>query len=198
MATSMKVIDQSNGPTMSRATLLPALDSKVDWARQSLLMNAFLKRKTGAEQMLKMKLIEGTPAQVLSFKREHQRLNDYVYSYIVEMCVENETAFNQILNCFNTDPDCWANSLWSALEHRFTREKQTQLQTSLMVLNKFKYEPPESFKDSVDRFKFFVSRVRAVDMKQIPADITLMATVKESFLPFPHLWSTLKSRKRSI
>jgi len=97
--------------SMGNVTQLPALDSNVNWARQSLLMNAYLKRKQGAELMLKLKLHEGIPAQILAFRKEHERMNNFVYSVVVEMCLENETALNQVQNMFNIDPDCWANRL---------------------------------------------------------------------------------------
>jgi len=61
-----------------------------------------------------------------------------------------------------------------------------------VILGKFRYEPPESFKDSVDRFKILLSKVRAVDSKQLPSEVTLMATLKEAFVSFENLWSTLE------
>jgi len=34
--------------------------------------------------------------------------------------------------------------------------------------------------------------VRAVDAKQIPPEVTLMATLKQAFVSFENLWSTLE------
>ena len=86
-----------------------------------------MKKKPGADQMWKLKIPVGTPAQVTAFKKLHEDLNNHCYSVMVEMCLNNDTAMMQVRNLFISDPGCWANTLWIALEQRFTQERVSQV-----------------------------------------------------------------------
>ena len=102
--------EPKSGPTpMGRVPMLPADNSKVNWVRQQILMNAYFKRRPGAEAIFKKALPTGTEARVEGFRDKYQIRNDFVYSVLVEMCTENETALNQVQEMATKDPRCWAN-----------------------------------------------------------------------------------------
>jgi len=115
------------------------------------------------------------------------------------MCSDNETAMMQVRAMFVSDPDHWANVLWTALETRFTQETLSQLQTNLILLGKFKADlHNESFKQMIDRFRKLISDVRAIDAAQVPSDTNLLAVLKESIVSFEGLWSQLEFNTPNI
>ena len=102
-------------------------------------MTAFFKRRTGANQVFRLKMLVGTAAQMTAFRKLHEVLNDYCYSVLVEMCGDNQTAMLQVSALYVSDPDCWVNTLWLALEQRFTQERIIQVQKYLINLGKFSF-----------------------------------------------------------
>ena len=65
----------------------------------------------------------------------------------------NVTAVMQAQSLFDPNIDTWANTLWTALGSRFTKERLNQVQEKLIILGEFLKLPDESFKDMIDRFK---------------------------------------------
>ena len=120
---------------------------------QSIKMTVFFKRRPGAVVVFKLKLWVGTAAQVTAFRRLHEILNDFVYSVLVEMCGDNQTAMLQVTALAISDPEMWANTLWLALEVRFTQERLSQVQAYLIALGKFGFLDNEFYKETIDRFK---------------------------------------------
>ncbi len=51
---------------------------------------------------------------------------------MVEMCLNNDTAMMQVRNLFISDPGCWADTRWVALEQQFTQERVSQVQANLI------------------------------------------------------------------
>ena len=126
-------------------------NSKIDWfLRQQIKMTAFFKRRTGANQVFRLKILVGTAAHV--FRKLHEVLNDYCYSVLVEMCGDNQTAILQVSALYVSDPYCWANTLWLALEQCFTQERISQVRTYLITLGKFSFVQGEPYKETIDRF----------------------------------------------
>ena len=117
-----------------RVPMLSSDNKKVDWFMQTIKMTAFFKERAGAEAVWKLKVPGGTAAQTLAFKKLHEVLNNFCFSVLVEMCNDNETAMMQVRSLFVSDPDHWANSVWVALETRFTQETLSQLQNNLINL----------------------------------------------------------------
>ena len=73
---------------------------------QSIKMTAFFKRRPGAVVVFKLKLLVGTAVQVAAFRRLHEVLNDFVYSVLVEMCGDNQTAMLQVTALAIADLKC--------------------------------------------------------------------------------------------
>jgi hypothetical protein len=67
------------------------------------------------------------------------------------MCSDNSTAIMQVRTNFTSDPDHWANTLWEALEIRFTQEKLSRLQSNLIILGKFSKVYSENFEEMINR-----------------------------------------------
>ncbi len=131
-----------------RTPMLPSDNLQVDWFMQIIKMTAFFKRRPGAEAVWKLKVpVLATAAQITAFRKLHEELNNFCYAVLVEMCTENATAMMQVRTVFTSDPDHWANTLWEALEVRFTQEKLSQLQANLIILGKFKKIYGENFKE---------------------------------------------------
>ena len=72
------------------------------------------------------------------------------------------------------------NTLWLALEVRFTQERLSQVQAYLIALGKFGFLDNESYKETIDRFKKLISDVRALAPVQVPDDVSLMGILKEA------------------
>ena len=188
----MRAGDEPIVPT-GRVPMLPSDNTKVDWFLQSIVFSAHMKRKPGADQVWKLKIPTGTPAQVVAFKKLHEDLNNHCYSVMVEMCLNNDTAMMQVRNLFISDPGCWANTLWVALETRFTQERVSQVQANLILLGKFSANlANETFKQMIDRFKKLIADVRAIDPTQVPSENNLLAILKESVIPITALWAQLQ------
>ena len=126
-------------------------------------MTAHFKRRKGADKVFKMKFPAGSEAEIEAFRAKYEHSNNFVYSTLVEMCMPNETALDQVQELAVSDPGNWGNNLWIALENRFTQEKLSQIQAYLLSLGKFKRDHNEGFKDSIDRFKKLMADVRAID-----------------------------------
>ena len=195
---ALRAGDEPIVPT-GRVPMLSSDNKKVDWFMQTIKMTAFFKRRAGAEAVWKLKVPAGTAAQTLAFKKLHEVLNNFCFSVLVEMCNDNETAMMQVRSLFVSDPDHWANSLWVALETRFTQETLSQLQNNLINLSQFTADlSSESFKQMVDRFRKLISDVRAIDAAQVPSDTNLLAVLKESIVTVEGLWSQLEFNTPNI
>ena len=107
----MAARENGNEPsTHTPSGRLPVLsndNSKINWLMQSIKMTAFFKRRPGTVTVFKLKMLVGTVAQVTAFRRLHEILNDFVYSVLVEMCGDNQTATALAIS----DPEMWANSV---------------------------------------------------------------------------------------
>ncbi len=93
----------------------------------------------------------------------------------------------QVRKIFTSDPDHWANTLWEALEIRFTQDKLSQFQTNLITLGKFSKVHDKNFKKMIDRFKKLIADVRSIDAAQMPSDTNLLAITKKLILGFTAL-----------
>ncbi len=94
---------------------------------------------------------------------------------MVELCLNNDTAMMQVRNLSISDPGCWANTLWVALEQQLTQERVTQVKGKLILLSKFEANlAHETFKQMIDRFRKLIADVRAVDPTQVPSDTNLL------------------------
>ena len=72
---ALRAGDEPNTPH-GRVPMLPSDNTKVDWFLQSIVFSAHMKRKPGADQVWKLKIPLGTPAQVTAFKKLHEDLNN--------------------------------------------------------------------------------------------------------------------------
>ena len=95
---ALRAGDEPNTPH-GRVPMLPSDNTKVDWFLQSIVFSAHMKRKPSADQVWKLKIPAGTPAQITAFKKLHEDLNNHCYSMLlVEMCINNDTAMMQVRN----------------------------------------------------------------------------------------------------
>ena len=98
----------------------------------------------------------------VSFQEAPRSLKQLLFSVLVEMYNDNDTAMMQVRSLFVSDPDHWANALWVALETRFTQETLSQLQNNLIHLRKFTADlSNESFKQMIGRFRKLISEACA-------------------------------------
>ena len=113
-------------------------NSKVDWNIHSMLMFAHVKVRNGAFNIFMMEAppVDGTDAL------EVENLNRWCYSVLVESCKQNSTAMQQAQALFKPDgTDTWANTLWKALESRFTKGRLSQVQEHIINLGNFSKLP---------------------------------------------------------
>lgn len=175
-----------------KVPILPASDNKVDWPMMEIKFKSYLKRFPGLVAALELEVAEteeGIQAQI----EAHGQNLDIVYSLIVEMAGENETACLQVRNHAHNDQYDWPNNLWKLIGERFMSESKNRLQNHLNGLGQFEKLDQETFKQFVDRFKTEISNVMSIDGNQLPTEINLMGIIKKAIKkPEPILYAFLE------
>ena len=105
---------------------------------------------------------------------------DIVYSFICEMCSENETAMTQVATHFQIDPYLWPNSLWKLLGTRFQFSNRHRIQEFVAAIMEIVIKPNESYKVFIDRFNKAQSDIRSIDPAQVPNEFILIEILKKS------------------
>ena len=170
---------------------LPVSDDKVKWPMMEIKFRSYLKRFPGYVDALHLE-IPDDEEEIEALKLEHGVKLDTVYSLIVEMCGENETANLQVTNHANTDAHEWPNNLWKLLQERFTVESRNRLQIHLNTLGQFEMTDGENLKQMVDRFNKVMGECRSIDASQLPTDLNLMGILKNAVKKVPILYAFLE------
>ena len=66
--------EQSTHTPSGRVPVLSNDNSKIDWFLQQIKMTGFFKRRTGTNQVFRLKILVGTAAQVTAFRKLHEVL----------------------------------------------------------------------------------------------------------------------------
>ena len=119
------------------------------WLRRLPMLNEILSEEIGRNE-------DEIAAQKIKFGTQNI---DMVYSFICEMCLDNETAMTQVQTHWQIDPHLWPNSLWKLLCTRFQFSNKHRVQEFVAALINIAIKP--------DRFNKALSEIRSIDPTQV-------------------------------
>ena len=159
---------------------MPADDKALNWQMVEMRFKIWLKRVPMLNEIL-IEEIGRSDDEIAAQKQKFGTQNiDIVYSFICEMCSENETAMTQVVTHFQIDPHLWPNSLWKLLGTRFQFSNRHRIQEFVAAIMEIVIKPNESYKAFIDRFNKAQSDIRSIDPAQVPNEFILIEILKKS------------------
>jgi len=158
---------------------MPKEDSDVNWPIVELKFKVYLRKFPIFYEIL-TETVGRDDHETAAQREKYGQKIEAVYSLIVEMAEQNETAINIVQTHFQTDPLCWPNTLWKQLVARFTHAQKHRVSEAIFAISSFSKKDDESHKGMVDRFYKCISDVRNIDVSQVPPESFLIKILKKS------------------